>query len=90
MDCSPPGSSVLEILQEKILEWLAISFSIYIQTCGQIFIMIIRENRLMLLAVGREKDPFYNTPEVLLHKKASLLAKPGKENIAYWDIIRVY
>ena len=27
MDCSPPGSSVWGILQAKILEWVAISFS---------------------------------------------------------------
>ena len=27
MDCSPPGSSVLGILQAEILEWVAISFS---------------------------------------------------------------
>ena len=27
MDCSPPGSSVHEIFQERILEWVAISFS---------------------------------------------------------------
>ena len=27
MDCSPPGSSVHEILQATILEWVAISFS---------------------------------------------------------------
>ena len=27
MDCSPPGSSVLGILQAKILEWVAIPFS---------------------------------------------------------------
>ena len=27
MDCSPPGSSVYGILQAKILEWVAISFS---------------------------------------------------------------
>ena len=27
MDCSPSGSSVHEILQAKILEWAAISFS---------------------------------------------------------------
>ena len=26
-DCSPPGSSVHRILQAKILEWVAISFS---------------------------------------------------------------
>ena len=28
MDCSPPGSSVHGILQARILEWAAISFSI--------------------------------------------------------------
>ena len=27
MDCSTPGPSVHEILQERILEWVAISFS---------------------------------------------------------------
>ena len=28
MDCSPPGSSVHEIFQARMLEWVAISFSI--------------------------------------------------------------
>ena len=35
MDCSPPGSSIHGILQARILEWVAISFSkccIYIAT----------------------------------------------------------
>ena len=27
MDCSPPGSSVYEILQARTLEWVAVSFS---------------------------------------------------------------
>ena len=27
MDCSPPGSSVHSILQARILEWVAVSFS---------------------------------------------------------------
>ena len=27
MDCSPPGSSVHEVLQTRILEWVAIPFS---------------------------------------------------------------
>jgi len=27
MDCSPPGSSVHEVSQTRILEWIAISFS---------------------------------------------------------------
>ena len=29
MDCSPPGSSVHGILQARILEWAAISFSLF-------------------------------------------------------------
>ena len=31
MDCSPPGSPVPGILQARTLEWVAISFSIYIE-----------------------------------------------------------
>ena len=27
MDCSPPGSSVLGLLQARILEWVAVPFS---------------------------------------------------------------
>ena len=30
MDCSPPGSSVHEISQARILEWVVISFSVNI------------------------------------------------------------
>ena len=29
MDCSPPGSSVHGIFQARVLEWVAIAFSIY-------------------------------------------------------------
>ena len=29
MDCSPPGSSVHGIAQARVLEWVAIAFSIY-------------------------------------------------------------
>ena len=40
MDCSPPGSSVCEISQARILEWVAISFSsvliIVFHRCDQI------------------------------------------------------
>ena len=28
MDCSPPGSSVYEIFQARVLEWVAIVFSV--------------------------------------------------------------
>ena len=31
MDCRPPGSSVYGILQVRILEWVAISFSKFFQ-----------------------------------------------------------
>ena len=30
MDCSPPGSSVHGLFQERILEWVAISFSMFV------------------------------------------------------------
>ena len=33
MDCSLPGSSVHEILQARILEWVAISFSCNYNQC---------------------------------------------------------
>ena len=33
MNCSLPGSSVHEIFQARILEWVAISYSIYILVC---------------------------------------------------------
>ena len=33
MNCSLPGSSVHEIFQARILEWVAISYSIYICVC---------------------------------------------------------
>ena len=32
MDCSPPGSSAQEILQERVLEWGTIAFSIISQS----------------------------------------------------------
>ena len=34
MECSPPGFSVHGILQARILEWVAISFSVNIKDCG--------------------------------------------------------
>ena len=44
MDCSQPGSSVHRILQARILEWVAISFS--------------REIRLTLKKVGKTTRSF--------------------------------
>ena len=34
MNCNPPGSSVHGILQERILEWIAIPFSRYLPYPG--------------------------------------------------------
>jgi len=33
IDCNPPGSSVHGILQAKVLEWVAISFTIQLPVC---------------------------------------------------------
>ena len=35
MDCSPPGSSVHGICQARILEWVAIAFSVYPHVNGR-------------------------------------------------------
>ena len=37
MDCSPPGSSIHEIFQARVLEWGAIAFSISCFSCVQFF-----------------------------------------------------
>ena len=39
MDCSPPGSSVHGILQERVLEWGAIGFTIFLKSL-RIFRMV--------------------------------------------------
>ena len=33
MDCNPPGSAVHGILQARVLEWVAISFTIQLPVC---------------------------------------------------------
>ena len=35
IDCSPPGSTVHGIFQAKVLEWVAIAFSIYYANTNQ-------------------------------------------------------
>ena len=37
MDCSPPGSSIRGIFQARVLDWVAIAFSVCKSTCVQIF-----------------------------------------------------
>ena len=43
MDCSPPGSSVRGILQARILEWVAISFSKLLSLVLLSFITLLLE-----------------------------------------------
>ena len=42
MDCSPPGSSVHEIFQARVLEWGAIAFSVNI-----VFLHVLLRNEVM-------------------------------------------
>ena len=48
MDCSPPGSSAHGILQARVLEWVAISFSSYIKQPTPQNFMILKLNILKL------------------------------------------
>ena len=42
MDCNPPGSSVHGICQARVLEWVAIAFSIYVLVyCIGVFLLCI-------------------------------------------------
>ena len=59
MDCSPPGSSVHGLLQAKILEWIAISFS------GDLPDLGIEPGSPTLQAVSLPTQP----PGKTLHKK---------------------
>ena len=64
MDCSPPGSSVHGILQARILEWAAISFSRgHAQPRdGNLVSHIAEENNRYQLFNGEpvHRDPKYN------------------------------
>ena len=49
MDCSPPGSSIHEIFQARVLEWGAIAFSdiyVYIHTYGVSRVVLVVKNLL--------------------------------------------
>ena len=50
-DCSPPGSSVHRILQERTLEWVAISFFNLIRIIIHIFKMYNIQNNSHFLPV---------------------------------------
>ena len=53
MDCSPPGSSVHGILQARVLEWVAIAFSLphCRQTLYRLSHQEVVQNSLNLLAI---------------------------------------
>ena len=40
MDCSPPGSSVHRIFQARVLEWVAIAFSMILTICYKISFIV--------------------------------------------------
>ena len=46
MDCSLPGSSVHGILQTKILEWVAIPFSIIVPITSEINVLCMDQSAL--------------------------------------------
>ena len=52
MDCSPPGSSVHEIFQARILEWGAISFSKNIKR-----LLLVKEDQCFPGGPGVKNSP---------------------------------
>ena len=50
MDCSPPGSSVYGIFQARILEWVAISFSVL---GHMIVLFMLREASILFSISGK-------------------------------------
>ena len=54
MDCSPPGSSVYEILQARLLEWVAIPFKESSQPRDQTQVSCIAR-RLFTIYTTREE-----------------------------------
>ena len=54
VDCSPPGSSVPGILQARILEWVAISFSD--MQVGTVSIMVTVDTPVLLRSLTHNDD----------------------------------
>ena len=76
MDCSPPGSSVPGILQARVLEWGAISFSF---CCWQ------QKAILGFYRISWKVIKLVALSLALLPKKSPLLT--GKEKCKMWQII---
>ena len=60
MDCSPPSTSVHSIFQVRILEWVAISFSIYIFKCFFIELVYVHKCNIFYI------DPCHYTVSFLI------------------------
>ena len=60
MDCSPPGSSVHEIFQARILEWVAISFSILINKANLMGLLRWRSSKNSACQCRRPKSCGFN------------------------------
>ena len=48
MDCSPRGSSVHGIFQARVLEWVAIAFSLYVSTTSYLLIHLLEDTWVLL------------------------------------------
>ena len=53
MDCSPPGPSVHSIFQARVLEWVAIAFSIAVSTKDPITVPEMFLKRIVSVKDGR-------------------------------------
>ena len=58
MDCSPPGSSVHEIFQARVLEWGAIAFSILLCEMSAIVWWFYHSLALPFFGIGMKTDLF--------------------------------
>ena len=90
MDCSLPGSSVHGILQERILEWVAMSFSgtadiatfslILFCLCGKQNSALAEEGRYPGIALGKWVGS----------RLKGLNKKTGRSSTPHWSALRSY
>ena len=69
VDCSPPGSSVRGILQARILEWVAISFSKDLERVNKIDKHLARltkkkRERTQIDKIGNKREEITDTSEI--------------------------
>ena len=63
MDCSPPDSSVHDIFQARILEWIAISSSFLFSAGNLIFTSVMKKNNIS--SYHPVNQPTYMCPHIL-------------------------